>query len=131
MLKRFCQDLDATVGYCKKEEILNSEKYSELARTSTSTITLEDNRLNDEAKGNHIDTPTAVAMILFNNGYTVTVMEPVINNHDAVNTPNACQDLTSGHIRNDVLSSTNITDHSIHYYFSSTFEVAKYVYCWM
>ena len=86
------------------------------------------------------------AMMLFNNGYAVTVMDtssnmmvqvttqqPAVSNHDdplehyVTDTTNDCQDdmlvLTSTHIHSVVLPSVN---HSIYCYFSYAFEVSSY-----
>ena len=88
------------------------------------------------------ETGLNTAMMLFNNGYAVTIMDissmmlqmttqqPAVSNHDPLedcvtDTTNDCQDnmlvITSTHIHSDVLPSVN---HSVYNYFSSAFEVA-------
>ena len=70
-------------------EAMNSERCSELDTTST-------------------------AMMLFNNGYVVTIMDT--------------SSMMDNTLQVTIKSST--AKHSIYYYFSSTFEVSSYIAIW-
>ena len=142
MLNGFCNSNGSTV-YCEKEQTLNSGECSELAGTLTSpTNMLEDKRLAADVPAiGIVQAERTTNMILFNNGYVVTIMDtsttqliiqqPAVSSVDPVwpvsDTTIACQDnsiiSTSTDIHSVVLSPTKIVKHSIYHYFSSTFEV--------
>jgi len=131
ILNRFCNP-NGSIVYCEKEQILNSKEYSELARTLTlPTKMIENERLADvQAIG--------INMMLFNNGYDVTIMntsgtqlimQPVVSSLDPVSdTTTACQNnlitLISIDIQSIVLSQSKAMKYSIYPYFSSTLEVS-------
>ena len=108
---RFCGDMQ--LDCCEKEQTINSKEHSELAGTLTSsTITLKDKILDDDVsviEAERSDT-TSTAMMLFNNGYVVIIMD------------------TSSMMDNtlQVTIQPSMAKHAIYYYFSSTFEVAKH-----
>ena len=101
VVNRLCTD-GSVVG-CEKEQTANIGEFSELAGTLTSpTITLEDNRLDDVTATEAERSETiAAAVMLFNNGHVVTIMEMPV--------------LTSTHIHSIVLPSTNTctANHSV------------------
>ena len=96
---------------CEKEQTINSVEHSELVGTLTSpTITLKDKILDDdvsviEAEGSE---DTSTAMMVFNNGCVVTVMD------------------TSSMMDNNFLMTIqpSMAKDAFYYYFSSTFQVA-------
>ena len=135
ILNRFCSS-NGSIVCCEKEQTLNSKECSELAGALTSPVKmLEDKRLADVpavgiAKAERIRLRYETTnMMLFNNGYDVTIMnttqlhsslDPV---WPASDTTAACQ---------DSLISTDTQSHkavkySIHPYFSSTPEVSSYI----
>jgi len=149
ILSRFCSSNGSTVC-CEKEQTLNSKECSELAGTLTSpTKMLEDKRLADVqavgiTKADHERRYETTNMVLFNNGYYVTIMNssatqqtmqnPVVNS-PVCDTTTGCQDnliiLISTDIQSIVLSQSKAVKYSIYPYFSSTLEVSIYIYSYM
>jgi len=145
-LNRFCNS-NGNIVCCEKEQTLNSGECSELAGTLTSpTKILEDERLADAQTVGSAKTERRYEitnMMLFNNGYDVTVMntsttqltmqQPVVSSLDPVwpvsDTTTVCQDNSiATDIQSVVLSQSKAVKYSIYPYFSSTLEVSIYSY---
>ena len=100
------------LDWCEKEQTINSVEHSELVGTLTSpTITLKDKILDDdvsviEAEGSE---DTSTAMMVFNNGYVVIIMDTSSMMDNAL----------------QLTIQPSMVKHAIHY-FSSTFEVTKH-----
>jgi len=143
-LNRFCSS-NGSIACCEKEQTLNSKECSELTGTLTSPTKMsKDERLADVgavgiAKADHERRYATTNMMLFNNGYDVTVIDTsttqLTMQHPVVGSPvsdtttsTACQDnliiLISTDIQSVVLSQSKVVKYSIYPYFSSTLEVS-------